>query len=222
MRRQLATFGAAALVALALPGIVAAADTQVVTGRAIAGHGTLLVATSNQMTLYTFDNDVAGSGVSNCTGTCLTTWPALTVAAGDTPTGGAGVTGTLGTITRTDNGARQVTYNGLPLYFYVNDKAPGDTNGIYTGWRAITLAAAASPTASPSASPTAAPTASPSTTAAPLPTESPLIATAPPTTTAPGGYGSGTGGAPLAVLLVIGIAAIGIVVVIRRLVTTRR
>ena len=193
MRRQLAIFGAAALVALALPGVVAAADTQVVTGRAIAGHGTLLVATSNQMTLYTFDNDVAGSGVSNCTGTCLATWPALTVAAGDTPTGGAGVTGTLGTITRTDNGARQVTYNGLPLYFFVNDKAPGDTNGIYTNWRAITLAAAAGdagPDGLPPAAATAGPTASPSTTAAPLPTESPLIATAPPTTTAPGGDGS--------------------------------
>lgn len=219
MRRQLAIFGAAALVALALPGVVAAADTQVVTGRAIAGHGTLLVATSNQMTLYTFDNDVAGSGVSTCTGTCLVNWPALTVAAGDTPTGGPGVTGTLGTITRTDNGARQVTYNGLPLYFFINDKVPGDTNGIYTGWRAITLAAAAP---SPTASPSAAPTASPSTTAAPLPTESPLVATPPPTTTAPGGGGSGTGGAPLAVLLVMGIAAIGFVAAVRRLATARR
>lgn len=220
MRRSAAIFGAAVLVTLALPGIVAAADTQVVTGRAIAGHGTLLVATSNQMTLYTFDNDVAGSGVSTCTGTCLANWPALTIAGGDTPTGGPGVTGTLGTITRTDNGARQVTYNGLPLYFFINDKVPGDTNGIYTGWRAITLAAATPPpTASPST--TAAPTSSPSTTAAPLPTESPLIATAPPTATAPDG-GAGSGGAPLAALLVVGIAAVGFAAAVRRLATPRR
>jgi predicted lipoprotein with Yx(FWY)xxD motif len=210
MRRHLAIFGAiAALVALALPGIVAAADTQVVTGRVIGAHGTLMVATSNQMTLYTFDKDVAGSGGSNCTGGCLANWPALTIAAGDTPTGGAGVSGTLGTITRADNGARQVTYNGLPLYFFINDKAPGDTLGIYTNWREIVLAAAATP------SPTAQPT------EAPAPTEPPLIATPPPTSTAPVGGGSGPDGGPLPVLLVAGIAALGFLVAIRRLAAAR-
>ena len=40
------------------------------------------------------------------------------------------MTGKLGTITR-DDGTLQVTYNGLPLYFFKNDKAPGDANGIY-------------------------------------------------------------------------------------------
>ena len=209
MRRQLAIFGAiAALVALALPGIVAAADTQAVAGKVIAGHGTLLVATSNQMTVYTFDKDVAGSGVSTCTGGCLTNWPALTIAAGDTPTGGAGVTGTLGTIVRADNGATQVTYNGLPLYFFINDTAPGDANGIYTNWRAIVLAAEAP-------SPTAAPT------QAPAPTEAPLIATPPPTSTSPVGDGSSPSGTPLPLLLVMGIGALGFLVAIRRLASTR-
>ena len=211
MRRQLAIFGAAALVALALPGIVAAANTQAVAGRAIEGHGTLLVATSNQMTLYMFDKDVAGSGTSNCTGGCLATWPALTIAAGDTPTGEAGVTGTLGTIVRTDTGATQVTYDGLPLYFFSNDKAPGDTNGIYTNWRAVTLAAAATP----------APTTTPTTTAAPRPTETPYTeapgeATPPPTSTAPGGGGSGQGGNPLPLLLVVAVAGTGFVAAVRR------
>ena len=146
MKRQLAIFGAlAALVALALPAVAGAADSKVVEGKAIAGHGTLLVASSNQMTVYTFDKDVAGSGASNCTGGCLAAWPALTVAAGDTPTGGAGVDGALGTITRADNGALQVTYDGLPLYFFAKDTAPGDTKGIYTNWRAIVLAAAVPP-----------------------------------------------------------------------------
>ena len=208
MKRQLAIFGAvAALVALAVPGIVAAANTQVVAGRVIAGHGTLLVATSNQMTLYTFDNDVAGSGVSTCTGGCLTNWPALTIAAGDTPTGGAGVTGTLGTIVRTDNGATQVTYNGLPLYFFISDAAPGDTKGIYTNWRAIVLAAAAP-------SPTAAPTGNPA------PTQSPQAATPPPTSTLPPGGGSSSHGDPLPLLLVAGLAGLGFVA-IRRLATAR-
>jgi predicted lipoprotein with Yx(FWY)xxD motif len=34
----------------------------------------------------------------------------------------------LGTIKRKD-GKLQVTYNGMPLYLWVNDKAPGDTTG---------------------------------------------------------------------------------------------
>lgn len=99
--------------------------------------GTVLVAGSNTMTVYTFAKDVAHSGTSACTGACLAKWPALTVPAGSTPVAGAGVTGTLGTITRTDDGTFQVTYNGLPLYFFANDKAPGDTNGNYTGWSLV-------------------------------------------------------------------------------------
>jgi uncharacterized protein (TIGR03118 family) len=128
------------LLAAALP--VFATSTQVVMGKVIGSHGTLLVAASNSMTLYTFSKDVAGSGTSACTGGCLTTWPALTVTAGDTPTGDATVTGQLGTIVRADNGQSQVTYNGLPLYFFSKDTAPGDTNGIYPNWQAVVLAAA--------------------------------------------------------------------------------
>ena len=120
---------------------VAAAQTQAVMGKVIGSHGTLMVAASNGMTLYTFTKDVAGSGTSACTGGCLTNWPALTIAAGDTPTGDSTVSGTLGTIVRADNGATQVTYNGLPLYFFAKDTAPGDTNGIYPNWEAVVLAA---------------------------------------------------------------------------------
>ncbi len=68
---------------------------------------------------------------------CLTKWPALTVPAGATATGGSGVTGKLGTITRADDGTLQVTYNGLPLYFFSGDSAPGDANGVYTNWAAV-------------------------------------------------------------------------------------
>jgi len=115
----------------------ASAGGPVVMTATVGTQGTLLVAGANGMTVYTFSKDVANSGTSGCTGGCITKWPALTVPAGSTPAGGSGVTGKLGMITRADDGSTQVTYNGLPLYFYAGDKAPGDANGIYTGWSAV-------------------------------------------------------------------------------------
>ena len=41
---------------------------------------------------------------------------------------GPGVTGTVGTITRSD-GAIQATYDGHPLYTYLGDTAPGQARG---------------------------------------------------------------------------------------------
>jgi predicted lipoprotein with Yx(FWY)xxD motif len=114
-----------------------AAGGPVVTTATVGSQGTLVVATANKMTVYTFAKDVANSGTSACTGGCLKTWPALTVPAGSTPAGDSGITGTLGTITRADDGTSQVTYNGLPLYFFSGDKAAGDANGIYTNWAAV-------------------------------------------------------------------------------------
>jgi predicted lipoprotein with Yx(FWY)xxD motif len=207
MKQRLAIVAAAAaLVALALPGIAVAANNQVVSGRVVENIGTLLVASGNGMTLYTFDKDVKDSGTSVCAGGCLTAWPALTVAPGDTPTAGTGVSGTLGTIIRADNGQTQVTYNGLPLYFFHLDEHPGDAHGIYPNWRAIVLAAAVqTPTPQPTA--TEAPTAT-------------AVNTPPPTSTAPAGPGS-TPGDSVPVLLFAGIAALGFIVAIRRLAVVR-
>jgi len=103
----------------------------------LTGFGPGLYGGESGMTVYTFTKDVKDSGKSACSGGCIATWPALTVPAGSTPTAGDGVTGTLGTITREDDGTLQVTYNGLPLYFFKNDKAEGDTNGIYENWNAV-------------------------------------------------------------------------------------
>ena len=107
-----------------------------VEAKPVGTAGTVLVDGDDGMTVYIFTQDVKDSGKSSCTVGCIDTWPPLTVAAGATPTGGTGVTGKLGTITR-DDGTLQVTYNGLPLYYFKNDKAPGDANGIYTGWEAV-------------------------------------------------------------------------------------
>ncbi len=77
------------------------------------------------LTLYTFKLDTPG--VSNCTSTCGATWPPLL--SKTTPVlGSPDIKGTLGSTARPD-GSLQVTYNGLPLYYFTLDTKPGDTGG---------------------------------------------------------------------------------------------
>jgi len=102
----------------------------------------------NGMTLYTHAGDSATS--STCTGSCATAWPPLT--ATGQPTAGTGVTGKLGTLTRAD-GTIQVTYAGLPLYYWQGDSKAGDVtgNGV-NGFAVATVGGAGSaPQASPAA-----------------------------------------------------------------------
>ncbi|MFI5199176.1 MAG: hypothetical protein ACHQXL_02255, partial [Candidatus Limnocylindrales bacterium] len=103
----------------------AAAGGGVVVALATTALGPVLVG-PNGLTLYTHAGDTATS--STCTGGCATAWPPLTVPAGSSATDGAGASGALGTLTRAD-GSLQVTYNGLPLYGWMNDHAAGDTTG---------------------------------------------------------------------------------------------
>ncbi len=81
---------------------------------------------SSGLTLYMFTNDA--EGVSNCTGECLENWPAFPLRGADKLVAAAGIEGELGTITR-DDGSVQVTYNGMPLYYWKDDRAPGETLG---------------------------------------------------------------------------------------------
>ncbi|MGD0557941.1 MAG: hypothetical protein ABSA93_23535 [Streptosporangiaceae bacterium] len=87
-------------------------------------------------TLYWYSKDVKGKQ-SNCTGGCLTEWPALPGT--PIPSHGEKFAGVLGTITR-PGGQVQATYNGYPLYTYAGDTAPGDTTGNDVGgvWHVIT------------------------------------------------------------------------------------
>lgn len=74
--------------------------------------------------LYTFAKD--GKGVSNCAGTCLSNWPPLLAGANDKATYPYSIIErSLGSTTT----ARQWTYHGLPLYFFKNDTAAGQTTG---------------------------------------------------------------------------------------------
>ena len=84
------------------------------------------ITAANGMALYTFNSDT--SGVSNCSGICAATWPPYSVPSAMNLSAAAGISGTVGTITRSD-GTLQVTYNGAPLYFFVQDTSPGDVTG---------------------------------------------------------------------------------------------
>lgn len=69
---------------------------------------------SSGNTLYTYGGDSAG--VSNCSGSCLSSWPAYQDKGSTT-----GLPSNVSTIKRTDNGQIQYTYKGMPLYTFVSD-----------------------------------------------------------------------------------------------------
>lgn len=76
------------------------------------------------MALYTFKKDTPEK--SACAGDCVTRWPLYHEEK-------VGATGELkasdfATITRED-GKKQTTYKGAPLYYFSEDKAPGETKG---------------------------------------------------------------------------------------------
>lgn len=99
------------------------AAVDVKTASSSAGN---IVVDAKGMSLYFFTKDTKDSGTSACTGSCLVQWPPLTTTSGSPAA--EGVTGKLGTIT-TPDGKKQVTLNGMPLYYYVKDTKPGDVLG---------------------------------------------------------------------------------------------
>ena len=112
--------------------------------------GVTVLTNAKGFTLYWFVPDT--STTSKCNGSCATYWPPVKGPA----TAGAGVTGKLGTITRSD-GSVQATYNGHPLYTYVADGAPGQAkgNGLNLSggvWHEVTVSGAAAPAPGGSAS----------------------------------------------------------------------
>ncbi len=110
--------------------------------------GATVLTNAAGVTLYWFAPDTATK--SNCNGGCAQIWPPVK----GPVTAGAGVTGTLGTITRSD-GTVQATYDGHPLYTYTADTAPGQAkgNGVNASggvWHEVTVSGGPAPTSSPS------------------------------------------------------------------------
>lgn len=81
----------------------------------------------NGMPVYTSASDTAGT--STCYADCAATWPPYIVSSSDDISNlQTGITGSVGTITRTD-GTLQLTYNGMPLYFFTDDTASSAPTG---------------------------------------------------------------------------------------------
>jgi predicted lipoprotein with Yx(FWY)xxD motif len=99
----------------------AASRTAVVLKTTTIGGATVL-ANPQGLTLYWFAPDTPAR--SACYGSCAAYWPPVT----GKPAASPGLTGRLGTITRS-GGQLQATYHGHPLYTYIGDSAPGQAHG---------------------------------------------------------------------------------------------
>jgi predicted lipoprotein with Yx(FWY)xxD motif len=117
-----------------LASLAVAATLLLAAGPALANHhavkvtkkdgiGTFLTDAKG-MTLYTFKNDMPG--MSHCEGGCVDNWPVYYSESVEVKEVASAKD--FGTITRGD-GKKQTTYKGMPLYYFVGDKAAGDTNG---------------------------------------------------------------------------------------------
>jgi predicted lipoprotein with Yx(FWY)xxD motif len=124
---------------------------------ASGSDGTYLVGAAGRA-LYLWVAD--SHDKSACAGACAKFWPPLTTKSA--PVATSGVTASdLGTITRS-GGVKQVTYDGHPLYYFLEDKSKGSlkgqgNNGFGAKWwlvapsgAAITKSAAAKPAAASS------------------------------------------------------------------------
>ena len=100
--------------------------------------GFVLATAKDGLVVYTYSGDTKG-GAPTCTGGCAVIWPAVTgvpmVSSADT------LPGTLGTVT-VANGAKQITYNGYPLYT-LKGAGPFNTKGegLEGKWHVIKLSA---------------------------------------------------------------------------------
>ncbi len=113
---------ATALGALVLsPGVARADDgVQVATAGPLGSH----LTDGKGMTLYVFKKDSPGK--SACAGRCVAKWPLFFSA--DVAPAADLKKADFATITRED-GQKQTTYKGKPLYYFAGDKARSDTKG---------------------------------------------------------------------------------------------
>ena len=123
-----AALSAAVLIAAAFGDTSSASPLRTSKGALVALKSTALgkvLVDARGRTLYLFEKDKHGR--SACYGACATYWPPLYSTTKPRP--GTGVHASLLGLTKRTNGKRQVTYAGHPLYTFIADTKPGQTNG---------------------------------------------------------------------------------------------
>lgn len=81
-----------------------------------------ILVDSQGMTLYHLSGETSSKFI--CTSSCVAVWRPLTASSGTKPSGVSSLT-----IVKRPEGGEQVAYNGMPLYTFAQDKAPGEVNG---------------------------------------------------------------------------------------------
>jgi predicted lipoprotein with Yx(FWY)xxD motif len=101
-----------------------AADVQIAVAQKPAVGSYLTDAKGRSVYLFLKDT----SSASSCYDACAAAWPPVIVTGRPVPSDTAVKTELLGTSQRRD-GAMQATYKNVPLYYYEDDKQPGDIEG---------------------------------------------------------------------------------------------
>ncbi|OGR16021.1 MAG: hypothetical protein A2559_01955 [Deltaproteobacteria bacterium RIFOXYD2_FULL_66_9] len=122
MRKRSVVYAMCAVLLLALAGAALAAHHEVKLSEK-DGIGKYFTDAKG-MTLYIFKKDSPNKSV--CAGPCVVKWPLYHHEKVASPEGSNAAD--FGTITRED-GKKQTTYKGSPLYYFEGDKAPGDVMG---------------------------------------------------------------------------------------------
>jgi predicted lipoprotein with Yx(FWY)xxD motif len=127
----------AAAVTVVATGWIGSASSKAAAQRVAAGvtvqtkkvkkYGVVLV-NSRGLTLYMFVRD--NQKKVTCTSkACVTIWPPLKIKKGQSPTAGGAAKKNLLGVDKSPAGYSVVTYNHWPLYTYLTDTKPGQTNG---------------------------------------------------------------------------------------------
>jgi len=119
----------------ALAGLPAPGSIVLIVQQSALGY---VLAEANGQVVYTYGKDSKG-GQPTCTGSCASIWPPVT----GKPVASLAdkLPGTLGTVSDA-NGAKQITYNGLPLYTFKGAKILATkANGTDGEWHVIKMSA---------------------------------------------------------------------------------
>jgi predicted lipoprotein with Yx(FWY)xxD motif len=120
------------------PGVstTPAADVELKTATSAAGQ---IVVDKEGKSVYFFTKDVKDSGTSACKDVCATAWPAVPTTSNSPAV--EGVSGTIGTIS-TAGGSKQITINGMPVYYFAKDNKAGDIlgQGVNNSWYLVSPA----------------------------------------------------------------------------------